>query len=153
MGWLVVLGAIAASPMGCQGADAPLSARIDPLRASEADMSAEIEREVEGLETAQARMRRRLELVDELIEARAAAEGRLPPAGAPAAEWQAFYEYYAPLTATLLDEMVPEDQVRAAMRESDAAFRERRPSPDDIRLAREAAATLGVHPIDEEVSR
>lgn len=147
-----MLGAIAASPMGCQGADAPLSARIDPLRATEADMSAEIERDVEGLESAQARMRRRVELVDELIEARAAAEGRLPRAGAPAAEWQAFYEYYAPLKATLLDEMVPEDEIRAASRESAAAFRERAPSPDDLRLAREAAAALGVRPI-EEVSR
>jgi hypothetical protein len=98
-------------------------------------------------------MRRRRELVDELIEARAAAEGRLPRAGAPASEWQAFYEYYAPLKATLLDEMVPEDELRAAMRESAAAFRERAPSRDDVRLAREAAATLGVRSVDEEVSR
>jgi hypothetical protein len=38
IGWLAVLGALATSPIGCQSGEMPLSARIDPLRATEADM-------------------------------------------------------------------------------------------------------------------
>lgn len=144
---------MASGPAGCQGGEASISARVDPLNASEAEMSAEVERDVDDIESARGRMERRMELVDELIHARAAADGRLPEPGAPPEEWERYAVTYAPLRSALLDEMIGDDERQAIAEENAAFFRARTPSADDERLAREASRTLGAHVVTDEVAR
>jgi hypothetical protein len=111
VGLLTVL-ASAAAPMGCQGADMPVSARVDPLVATETELAAAIEESVSAELPLEGRIATRMRLAEELIEARAAAEGQLPREGASPAEWAAYYDRYAPLRSSLYDLTVSQERTR-----------------------------------------
>lgn len=129
----VLLSALGLS--GCDGG--AVGTRIDPLVESEAELSAAVEMEVAPAESARDRMAQRMALVDEIIRARAVRDGSLPPADATSREWAAFYERYAPLRRSLVDEMVAPDELQRLADENREAAHFREPSPDDQRVARE----------------
>lgn len=125
-------------------ADDSAIGRIDPLVATTDEMVIAIEAEVESLPTPRERLVRRMAVAEELIEARAAAEGRLPSPDSPAADWQRFHDTYAPLRAALLDESMSESDVRELIRQDAELAYATPPSPDDLRLSAENERLYGV---------
>lgn len=145
--WLGLLIALASPALAagaltaCQSGSAV--ARIDPLVATTEELSIAIEADVASLPTARERLAERMRLAEELIEARARAQGRFPRPGAPASEWQRYDDESAPLRAALIDEATPlSDLIELAREDAEAAYATP-PSADELRIAREIERLYG----------